>query len=106
MAFLCPNCGSVAYTRSSYYATRHTKPAFVQCTNMLCGGTFETITEFVRWVSKPVDQKPGYMPVSPAPERCQKEGGGGCLFDGQIYPIEPDPGLQVMQPPKTTGLPV
>lgn len=45
MAFLCPHCQCVAYTRSSRYLSEVTQEEYFQCTNIVCSHTFSTIRE-------------------------------------------------------------
>lgn len=58
MAFLCPHCQCVAYTRSSRYLSEVSQEEFFQCTNYYCGHTFSTIREARKTLSPSATPNP------------------------------------------------
>ncbi|WP_083370100.1 ogr/Delta-like zinc finger family protein [Chromobacterium sphagni] len=42
MAFTCPHCEQVSYTRTSRYLSNLTQEEYFQCSNLTCGHTFTT----------------------------------------------------------------
>ncbi|MFK7089314.1 ogr/Delta-like zinc finger family protein [Chromobacterium violaceum] len=40
MAFICPHCKQVAYTRTSRYLSELTQEEYFQCSNIACGHNF------------------------------------------------------------------
>lgn len=59
MAFICPHCHSMAFTRSSRQATATLREAYLQCSNLYCGHTFKTLTEVVATLSPSATPNPG-----------------------------------------------
>jgi hypothetical protein len=58
MAFICPHCKSIAFTRSSRQATETLREAYLQCSNLYCGHTFKTLTEIVATLSPSATPNP------------------------------------------------
>lgn len=58
MAFICPHCQQVAYTRTSRMATPTLREAYLQCSNFYCGHTFKTLEEIVCTLSPSATPNP------------------------------------------------
>lgn len=75
MAFTCPHCKNIAYTRSSRMLTEKLQEAFLQCSDLECGHTFVTLTEVVRTLSPSAKPDPTvFLPrgsKSPPPDERQ-----------------------------------
>ncbi|WP_336431433.1 ogr/Delta-like zinc finger family protein [Providencia sp. PROV012] len=60
MAFNCPKCGAVTYTKTSKSMSSETRRSYHQCQNLLCGCSFTTITSVEIYLTKTI------------PKSCQK----------------------------------
>ncbi|EKT66022.1 phage late control protein [Providencia alcalifaciens Dmel2] len=54
MAFNCPLCGAVTYTKTSKSMSSETRRSYHQCQNMLCGCSFTTITSVEIYLTKTI----------------------------------------------------
>ncbi|HFF8521943.1 TPA: ogr/Delta-like zinc finger family protein [Providencia rettgeri] len=57
MAFNCPKCGAVTYTKTSKSMSSETRRSYHQCQNMLCGCSFTTITSVEIYLTKTIPQE-------------------------------------------------
>ncbi|WP_047237746.1 ogr/Delta-like zinc finger family protein [Chromobacterium subtsugae] len=65
MAFICPHCDCVAYTRSSRYLSPLTQEEYLQCTNIVCGHNFALFRTVRETLSPPALPKAGiYIPMA------------------------------------------
>ncbi|WP_272572311.1 ogr/Delta-like zinc finger family protein [Providencia sp. PROV258] len=57
MAFNCPKCGAVTYTKTSKSMSSETRRSYHQCQNLLCGCSFTTITSVEIFLTIPTPQE-------------------------------------------------
>ncbi|WP_273826882.1 ogr/Delta-like zinc finger family protein [Providencia rettgeri] len=57
MAFNCPKCGAVTYTKTSKSMSSETRRSYHQCQNILCGCSFTTITSVEIYLTKTIPQE-------------------------------------------------
>ncbi|MDD9341739.1 MAG: ogr/Delta-like zinc finger family protein [Providencia heimbachae] len=71
MAFNCPKCGAVTYTKTSKAMSNETRRSYHQCQNILCGVTFTTITSVEIYLTKltPLELPPDFeIPLEGLPK--------------------------------------
>ncbi|PVZ85147.1 hypothetical protein C9426_20860 [Serratia sp. S1B] len=71
MAHKCPECGSMAYTRTSSYEAPTVKRSWYQCRNIECSCTFTTLESIDKIIVKPLhhEQAAANTPVEPVNQR-------------------------------------
>lgn len=65
MAFTCPHCEAIAYTRSSRMVSIKLRESYLQCSDLYCGHTFKTLEEVVCTLSPSAKPNPAvFLPRS------------------------------------------
>ncbi|MBX9298796.1 ogr/Delta-like zinc finger family protein [Chromobacterium vaccinii] len=65
MAFICPHCDQVAYTRTSRYLSELTQEEYFQCSNIACGHNFTSFRTVRETLSPPALPKAGiHIPMA------------------------------------------
>ncbi|QIY78360.1 ogr/Delta-like zinc finger family protein [Chromobacterium violaceum] len=65
MAFICPHCKQVAYTRTSRYLSDLTQEEYLTCSNVTCGHNFSTFRAVRETLSPSALPRAGiYIPMA------------------------------------------
>jgi len=91
MALKCPECESIAHTRTSAYEAPSVKRTWYQCTNLNCSCTFtalESVEKIIVKPHKPADE-PDAVEDSPqrTPQSLNRYGAASKLSSRQQVPV-------------------
>ncbi len=91
MALKCPECASMAHTRTSAYEAPSVKRTWYQCTNLNCSCTFTALESVEKIIMKPL--KAAIEPVAEeetpqrTPQSLNRYGSASKLSNRQQSPV-------------------